>query len=442
MALDFPAKAVIFLHFCRNIKRRKLVEIGFCPHLRLKHILAAGNRPHAVNTAKEKIEMKKLFRVFTVLAGIALVASCDIPVGNDDDDVTVKGGVDSNGVDWTDYQTDGSYSIRIKNESNRDLVVFKSSLTAASLLGGVAKGATNHGLPKTSLFGTQSTDFSLIILTKEDYEANKNNLTSLEQKPFTRIFAVYNAAGTNDIPFLVDSKLGGTNKLVLQNLTSYNMEIRRDSPRGATLGYAPYLALNTTIYLIDGNYDIFPVFKKYDANRDLITTIYPKRSEQAGGGPMRNGFSAEGNSETEWNASDYTSGLTDFSSGYAYLVVVNNSSNGVQVMKGSTVQQTATGMKMVNAVSQRTFMVEMPAVTNGDGTVFEEKTVFAGWTIGQTGDPKDIPVSNGLKDSSVSGGTNANVFESDYMYTITVTGNANTTGLVISQPVKGAKVTP
>jgi hypothetical protein len=380
--------------------------------------------------------MKKVFvtlAVVSVLAGIFL--SCDNTENNNNDN-----GIDSNGVDWTDYQTDGSYSIRIKNESNRDLVVFKGSLTAANLIGGVHKNATNHGLPKTALFGAQSTDFSLIFLTKEDYEKNKNNLASLEQKPFTRIFAVYNAAGSNDIPFLVDSKLGGTNTLVLQNMTSYNMEIRRDSPRGPTLGYAPNLALNTEIYLIDGNYSLFPVFKKYDATRDLITTIYPKRPD---GSPMRDGKALENGMEIEVNASTYTSGLANFTSGYAYLVVTNNSNNGVQVRKGDTVQQTATGMKMVNAGAQRTFLVEMPAVTSGDGTVFAEKTVFAGWNIGETGDPKLIPVNIELQDGSISGGDNQNVFEADYMYTVTVTGDANTAGgLVIAKPTKGSKVEP
>jgi hypothetical protein len=372
--------------------------------------------------------------VFIIMA----LALTGCPTGGNSDGLD---GIDANGVDWTNYQTAGSYSIRIKNESNRDLVVFKNSLTEANLIGGVAKNATNHGLPKKSaLFGTQSTDFSLIILTKEDFESHKNSLTSLEQKPFTRIFAVYNSAGTNEIPFLVDNKLGGTNTLILNNMTTYNMEIRRDSPRGPTLGYATYSSLNTEIYLINDNYSLFPVFKKYDAVRDLITTIYPKR--QNDGSPMRTSAAFDGNREITINASSYTSGLTNFTSGYAYLVVVNSSVDGVQVTNGATVQQTATGMKMVNAGSQRTFMVEMPAVTNGDGTVFEPKIVFAGWTIGETGDPKAIPVNTALQDSLISGGANQNVFEADYMYTVTVTGNANLNTLVIAAPVKGAQVTP
>jgi hypothetical protein len=123
------------------------------------------------------------------------------------------------------------------------------------------------------------------------------------------------------------------------------------------------------------------------------------------------------------------------------VVVQNSSADGVQVMKGATVQQTATGMKMVNAGEQRTFLVEMPVVTSGDGTVFETKTVFAGWTIGEVGDPKVIPVNTALQDGTVSGGATENVFEADYMYTVTITGNANTTSLVIAIPTKGAQIT-
>jgi hypothetical protein len=275
-------------------------------------------------------------------------------------------------------------------------------------------------------------------LTKEDYEANKDNLKSLEQRPFTRIFAVYNAAGDNDIPFLVDGKLGGTNAVVLQNMTGYNMEIRRDSPRGPTLGYAPSHALNTTIYLVDGNYSLFPVFKKYDANRDLITTIYPKRAID--GMPMRTGISLEKGEEVEMNATKFTTNLT-FTTGYAYLVVVNNSVDGVQVTKGATVQKTATGMTMVNAGDQRTFLVEMPVVSGGnDSAAYETKTAFAGWFIGETGDPKAIPVNDDLKDEKVSGGGTASVFAADYMYTVTVSGDANGAGgLVVSEPKKSTK---
>jgi hypothetical protein len=247
---------------------------------------------------------------------------------------------------------------------------------------------------------------------------------------------VYNAEGTNEIPFVVDSKLGGTNTLALKNTTSYNMEIRRNSPRGPVLGYAPS-QVNTEIYLIDGNYSLFPVFKKYDATRDLITTIYPKRPDST---PMRTSKALEGDMEIEVNASDYSSGLNGFTSGYAYLVVTNNSSSGVQVMKGDAVQQTGTGVKMVNAGAQRTFLVEMPVLTSGDGTVYAAKTVFAGWTIGETGVPKAIPVSVALQDGAVTGGDNQNVFEVDYLYTVTVTTNAGV--LVIAAPTKGSKVTP
>jgi hypothetical protein len=157
---------------------------------------------------------------------------------------------------------------------------------------------------------------------------------------------------------------------------------------------------------------------------------------------MRTSAAFDGNREITINASSYTSGLANFTSGYAYLVVTNNSINGVQVRKGDTVQQTATGMKMVNAGTQRTFLVEMPVAISGDGSVFETKTVFAGWTIGETGEPKAIPVNTELQDGSVSGGDNQNVFEADYMYTVTVTGNANAGGLVIAKPTKGSKVEP
>ena len=52
-------------------------------------------------------------------------------------------------------------------------------------------------------------------------------LKTRTQSPCARVFAVYNANSANQVPFLVDGKLGGSNKLILDNMSSYNREIRQ-----------------------------------------------------------------------------------------------------------------------------------------------------------------------------------------------------------------------
>jgi hypothetical protein len=322
----------------------------------------------------------------------------------------------------------------VKNDSNRDLVVFKSSIAPENLLGGVKKNEGNHGLPlKTSIF-QESTDFPLVFLTLEDYIEYNDNLKLRSQYPFARVFAVYNKTGTNEVPFLVDSKLGGNNKLILDNMTSYNMEIRRNSPRGETLGYAPSESNNTVLNIVDGDYNLFIVFKKYNALRDEIITMYPRATND--GLPIMIDHRFESNkSPMTINANTYIANIANFSSGYAFLVIQNSmNSGGIRVFKGDEPQLTATGMATINAGESRTYLIPMDAVTTEKGTKYAETTVFSGWKVGPTSRDKPITVSDLLK-----GDGTQNIFRSDYSYTVTVTGNPNVEGITVSAPVESAE---
>ncbi|GAB6392850.1 MAG: hypothetical protein MdMp014T_2223 [Treponematales bacterium] len=342
-----------------------------------------------------------------------LLAGCGN--GNGDDDPAE--------VDWTNYQTAGTYSIRVKNESNVDLIAFKSSLTASNMLGGVRKNEGDHGFKlDTALFNANS-DFSLLFITVDQFNANKGNLAALEQRPFTRLFAMYNATGTNDVPFVISGKLGGNNKLVINNMTSLNMELRQDSPRGTTLGYAPYQALNTTLFMNDGSFYVVPVFKKYNAVRDEVITIYPRNAD---GLPLGDAFSFTGGNELTISAADYT-GNTNLSSGAAFLVVKNSSAQGISVYKGVTEQKTESGISTINSGDERSFTILMP--DNGGGN-YAASDSFSGWKIVNMGvREKEIPAI------TTDGGSIA----ADYRYTVTVTGNWNQSTQAISGLVKGTQ---
>ena len=349
-----------------------------------------------------------------LLGALALVlAGC--PTGNENDKDT-----GDDGVDWMNYQTAGSFSIRIKNEANRDLVVFKNTVITANMLGGVPKNASDHGLKLTSTHFNQNNDFSLIFITKEEYVANKGNDTTLAllgQQPFTRIFAVYNASGTNEVPWIVSGKLGGNSKLVINNMTSFNMELRQDSPRGTTLGYAPYESNNTTLFMNTGSVDIFPVFKKYNALRDEILTIYPRTEV---GLPVSDSFSFTGSNAVTINAQNFTSN-TNFSSGAAFLVIKNSSNRGIRVMKGVEVLETITGIQTINSGDERTFIILMGALGQGQ---FEDSTEFSGWKVMYSG---------GLERDLSS-----TTLEADYRYTVTIGGSWDNNTATVSDYVKGS----
>jgi hypothetical protein len=364
---------------------------------------------------------RNISRIFpAALCCVLLFSGCNVNINPDGD----AGGGTIGGVDATSYNTAGSYAIRIKNESNFDLVAFKSRLSMENILGAVPKQAGDHGLKlNTTLFPPgQSQDFSVIFLTREDYEQYKGNLSSREQYPFTRIFAAYNASGTNETPWIVSNRLGGENKLVIHNNTRWNMELRLDSPRGATLGYAPYEAYNTTLYMNQGDAFIFPVFKQYNAVRDEIITIYPKRDDKT---PRGDQYAFIGGNEIVMNAADFIN--SDMSSGTAYLVVHNGTQQGIAVYNGSSPQKTAMGISTVNGGETRTFTILM------DGSAasgYESSKSIGGWRVVHLGtDSVDIPAAS---------------LEADYRYTVEVSGSwsEGAGGVTVSSPVKGAdKVT-
>jgi hypothetical protein len=370
--------------------------------------------------------MKKIVIIAIVLMAAILVFSCGDGSSTDNTDDT--GDTDGNtiaGVDSISYNEAGTYSIRIKNESNLDLIAFKSRLSASNILGAIPKQATDHGLKlNTTLFPAgQSSDFSILFLTKEDYETYKNNLSSREQYPFTRIFAAYNASGTNEIPWIVSGRLGGNNKLVINNMTGWNMELRESSPRGTTLGYAPYEANNTTLFMNQGSFYVFPVFKQYNAARDEIITIYPRAVD---GIPMGDEFSFEGGNELTINAANFINN-TNMSSGTAYLVVHNGSQQGITVYNGNTVQKTATGISTINSGDTRTFTILM----DGNSTSgYESSKSISGWKIVNMG-VREVPIPNASLDA-------------DYRYTVEVSGDwsQGVTAITVETPEKGAnKVT-
>ena len=228
---------------------------------------------------------------------------------------------------------------------------------------------------------------------------------------------MYNANGTNEVPWIVSSKLGGSSKLVINNMTGFNMELRQDSPRGTTLGYAPFESNNTTLFMNNGSVDIFPVFKKYNALRDEILTIYPRTEV---GLPVVDSFSFTGSNTVTINAQDFTSN-TNFSSGAAFLVIKNSSNRGIRVMKGVEVQETVTGIQTINSGDERTFTILMGALGGGQ---FESSTEFSGWKV----------VYPGGLEKALSNAT----LEADYRYTVTIGGSWDNNTATVSDYVKGS----
>jgi hypothetical protein len=297
-------------------------------------------------------------------------------------------------------------------------VAFKGDLDASKIIGGIPAHATNHGLPGNSTLFDKTEDFPMILLTEAQYNANKSNLRALKDTPFTRVYVFYNKSGENTAVYEIAAGLGGTNSFTIINMSqTLNVELRLNGVAGETIGYAPKGMQRTTLKLNDGNYDIFPVFKRYNAARDVVDTVYPKNAHNLA---WYQGYSfGEGVTDQEMNLKNLLQSLT-LTSGVAWVVVDNQTeSGGIRFVQGTTVKKTLSGLEYITSGSPRTFQYDMPAV-NGN---YQDIVTVANWKFGAAGYEVELQASetDDTKPTSVT-------LHRDKMYTITVKGDHNSAG--------------
>ncbi|MBR6199024.1 MAG: Ig-like domain-containing protein [Spirochaetales bacterium] len=321
-------------------------------------------------------------------------------------------------IDYTNYIT-GNRSITVRNNTSKNLVAFKGNPSAANLISGIPASATNHGLKLDKTLFANSTDFILFVVTEEDYKANANNLELLSNKPFTRLYAYYNDnANNNNMVYPISSKLGGNCHIILNNMTSYNVELRRDGIDGETLGYSAANTVNTTFAVDADEYYLFPVFRKFDKSSGEIITAYPKYiSGDSIGEAVVNIFDLNTSTpNVELNAKDWIKDIK-FAPSAAYLRIKNQSANGVSLYKGSlsTALTTSTGGAIINTGSEMTFEVKMKRKSdvNQEYNEYEEETDYR---IGNKVNSGKYIISG---DTSPSGKF---AFYAGKMYTVIVTG--------------------
>jgi len=317
-------------------------------------------------------------------------------------------------VDWISYTRADDRAFWVRNETSKQLIAFKGSLHTNNILGGIPNSSDAHGIKKNNAILQGSADFPMILITREDYDTFKNNLDYLEQRPFTRIYVCYNSQGSNESEYRISGKLGGNRVLEIVNgSTSLNAEIRLGGINGGTIGYAPAGINLTQLFLTDGDYDFFPVFKRYNQQRDVVETLYPKASA----GPWY--FSTGLDEETSTYRLDLTAAINALTganrtSGVAYLTINNSTTSGaVQLLIGGVVQRSATGLASINAGVPKSFPIDM---LDTAGT-FSASRMIANLTIGQT--TRQVPIKS-VEDESTS-----LTFLTDRAYVVNVTGDGN-----------------
>ena len=347
----------------------------------------------------------RLLAFLMALALIFIFGACD---WGKDEGTNIK-----DGVDYESYNTD--YAILVRNNTSKDLVAFMGSLENKNIIGGIPAKAQGHGIKKNTALFDRSKDFPMILLTKEDYAANKSNPAALVNTPFTRVYVFYNHNGDNSVNYDISDKLGGINKLKINNTTGLNAELRLGGVGGETIGYAPNNMLETTLRVESGDYLIFPVFKRYNSLRDTVDIIYPK---------MANGYNyfvplgfEESPTGIERTIS-LTPTLISFESqttGAAWLVIQNGlyPPSDIRLVKGSEVVRTSTGVSLFGQT--KTFQLNMDVIGHGsNNTTFADSLLISSYSIGVTGFEKQIVDENG----------NTNIVcKRDTQYTVVVEGD-------------------
>jgi hypothetical protein len=346
-----------------------------------------------------------------ILSAFAFVGCDALGIGGKDDDNNTPTPPtppveEDTGIDYQNYLT--NFSVKVKNDSNNKLVAFKGSPSASTYISGVPIGGGEHGLKRDSALFATTGDFVLFLVTEEDYLANKANLGSLSNKPFTRIYAYYNANAENKLTYNISSILGGTKKIILQNNTSFNVELRRDGVQGELIGYAGTGTYNTTFNVEAADYMVFPVFRKFNAARGEIITVYPKyQGGNLDGKAKFQYFSLDDSmNEATLNASEFVGEGIVLKTGSAYLVVTNNHGTGMTLLDGLQVVTTSTGGQVVNPNNTLTFQIDM---TKKPGSTDEylESSTKAQFKVGTPAYYQPVP---------------SFIFESDKIYSIDITG--------------------
>ena len=368
-----------------------------------------------MKTSRKEYNGKTLTVVVSALAAVLMLLWAGCTMGNGggsgSKEDTDKPSEQVSGVDYENYST-SDYVVKVKNNTSKKLVVFKGEPSADTLMGGVPANATNHGLKKNSSMFSNSSDFVLFFVTEEDYSANKDNLSNLKTKPFTRLYAYYNKNAANNIIYEVSSRMGGSGKITLNNSSDYNVELRRDSIHGEVIGYSAARSYNTDFMVEPGDYLIFPVFRKFDTTLNEIVTVFPKHS--AGTAAAGQAVSVEhqitSNSPLVLNSDKWSKNVT-FTNGYAYLKLKNQSKAGIRLYAGANTEAltTSTGGQVINSGSSLIYQIEMTRLSGVEGYKFSESEKIASLLYGGS-EKSDYSIPE-------------HTFEAGKLYTFTVTGD-------------------
>ncbi|MBR1402615.1 MAG: hypothetical protein IJ558_00385 [Treponema sp.] len=375
--------------------------------------------------------LRKQFLAALVLSAAAVMfMGCNL-IGDDDEsknDNNSSSSKLSDSVDFQSYPT--NYSLHVKNNSSNKLIAFKGAPSQKQLIGGIPASG-DHYLKKDASVFTTTTDFMLYVVTEDDYNTYyASSPETLDASPYTILYAFYNTATTNEQTYEISSKLGGAYQIVINNGTSYNVELRNMGPTGDIIGYSGSQTYEKAFHVTEGEYMIFPVFRKYDRNTGEIISTYPTYATGNLAGEAKSyEFSLDTSTKTrQFNVRDWATGI-NFTPSATYIKIINNADQGIQFFTGAdtTPVVTSTGGKRINTSSSLVFAINMDKLTSNK---YESERIVSGYRVATN--RLTCGYLAGSETTDTGSSTATVTYKAGYLYTYTISGDAES----------GYKITP
>ena len=329
---------------------------------------------------------------------------------------------DETGIDYESYS---DYALIVKNNAQKNMVLFKGEPSANQLLGGVRAGSTTKLKNNTSIF-SESTDYVVYVVTEENYNAYKDNLKALNNSPYCTFYAVYNKGMVNENTYQISNMLNGAYSITVNNGSNYNVEFRNNGSEGESIAFIMNNTYEQKYYLEQGNYMLFPVFRKYDKHSGEILSSYPIYPETAAVEEIRNkpkffSFSLDNDTtERQFNVKDWVKDI-EFKPSAAYIEINNFADQGLLFFTSadSVPLITSSGGKYINTGKSLIFPIEM---RQNDENNYEESKTVSGYRLG----------TNAFDFYLLGDKNKEETYKAGFLYSYTVTGD----------PVKGYVIKP
>lgn len=325
--------------------------------------------------------------------------------------VSIDGIISDSGVDFNDYTS--NYALIVKNNSTKNMVLFKGEPSQQNMIGGVKACSISH-IRNDKAFFSETQDFVVYVVTEEDYKDNKDSLQTFSAQPSTTFYAVYNTNMINLNVYEISNLNSGRYKLSAINQLKFNVELRNQGLNGESLGFLKAKDFKKVFHIEQGEYAIFPVFRKFDKNSGEIFSVYPTyASGSFAGNPKCWIFSLdEETNEYELDLEKWMRGIK-FNPSAAYIKITNCADQGLGFYTGtdSTPLITSAGGKIINTGKSLTYSIDM---ANNNGTAIEESVVTAGYRLARPG--IDNIYLNG-------DATTTQEYKAGYLYSYTVRGS-------------------